>query len=75
MNASVPNITDIQAMRRANAMLNDLGDVLRARLATEADPEERKFLEYLSQQLPKASMLLGMALGAQDPDAAIRRGS
>ncbi|MGF6641806.1 hypothetical protein [Paraburkholderia sp. MM6662-R1] len=69
-----PAISDLQVARRACAMLNDLADVLRARLLTEADPEERKFLEHCARQIPNVSMLLGMAMAAQDPNAAIRRG-
>jgi hypothetical protein len=56
-------------------MLNDLQDVLKARLATEIDPEERKFLQSLAEQVPKAALLMGIAVAAQEPDAAIRRGS
>lgn len=68
-------VTDLEVGRRAAAMLNDLQDVLKARLATEIDPEERKFLQSLAEQVPKAALLMGIAVAAQEPDAAIRRGS
>lgn len=68
------HLTDWEVGRRAAAMLTDLQDILRKRLATETDPKERKYLQSLLEEVPSASLLLGIAVGAQAPGAVIRRG-
>ena len=69
-----PHITNIEVGRRAAAMLTDLRGFLTARLATETDNEERLYLQSLYDLVPSASLLLGIAVAAQNPDAAIRKG-
>lgn len=52
--------------RRVAAMLQDLQVEVLRRLDSETDPDERKQLQWIYDQVPGASLVIGFAAGLAD---------
>ena len=52
--------------RRAAEMLEELKVEVTRRLETETDPDKRKELQWLYDQVPSASLTIGFAAGIAD---------